>query len=79
MKVYVVLDNIIGKKPRVFSNFKKAKEFCKKETESYLIFAPEEQEDIGDLEITNNGIEDLFIIEEITIDNDADYEWGNIK
>ena len=40
---------------------------------------PEEQEDIGDLEITDNGIEDLFFIEEITIDNNADYEWGNIK
>ena len=37
---------------------------------------PEEQEDIGDLEITDNGIEDLFFIEETTIDNDADYEWG---
>lgn len=55
---------------------KKQKTFVKKEKESYLIFAPEEQEDIGDLEITDNGIEDLFFIEEITIDNDADYEWG---
>ena len=76
MKVYVVLDNIMGSEPRVFSSLKKAKEFCKKEIESYLIFAPEEQEDIGVLEITDNGIEDLFIIEEITIDNDTDYKWG---
>lgn len=60
----------------VFQVLKKQKNFCKKEKESYLIFAPEEQEDISDLEITDNGIEDLFIIEEITIDNDTDYEWG---
>lgn len=76
MKVYIVLDNIMGSEPRCFSSLEKAKNFCKKEKESYLIFAPEEQENIGDLEITDNGIEDLFIIEEITIDNDTDYEWG---
>ena len=76
MKVYVVLDNIMGSEQRCFSSLEKAKNFCKKEKESYLIFAPEEQEDIGVLEITDNGIEDLFIIEEITIDNDTDYKWG---
>ena len=69
----------MGNEPRVFSSLEKAKDFCKKEKESYLIFSPEKQEDIGVLEITNNGIEDLFIIEEITIDNNDDYEWGNIK
>ena len=37
MKVYVVLDNIMGSEPRCFSSLEKAKNFCKKEKESYLI------------------------------------------
>ena len=74
MKVYVVLDNIMGSEPRCFSSLEKAKNFCKKEKESYLIFAPEAEE-INNSKIIDEEIEDLFIIKEVIIDNNISYEW----
>ena len=76
MKVYVVLENIMGSEPKVFSSLERAKKFCKKQKENYLVFTSEEKENIGGLEVTTEGIEDLFIITEIILDNNADYEWG---
>ena len=77
MKVYVVLDNIMGSKPRCFSSLEKAKEFCKKETESYLVFALEAEE-INNSKTIDEKIEDLFIIKEVIIDNNISYEWEKI-
>lgn len=67
----------MGNAKSFFSSLEKAKNFCKKEKESYLVLAPEAEE-INNSKIIDEKIEDLFIIKEVIIDNNISYEWEKI-
>ena len=75
MMVFVVLDNVTGSTPRVFSTLEKAKQFCYQQKECYLDFAPNVREELGDFEVTDEGCEDLFLIEKMIVDNNSNYNW----
>lgn len=75
MKMFVVLDNVMGSAPRVFSTLEKAKQFCSQQKECYFNFAPDIRDEFGDFEITDKGCEDIFLIEKVIVDDNSDYNW----
>ena len=76
MKVFVVLDNFTGSAPRVFSTLDKAKLFCETQKKHYFHFYPNDPSFFDDnVEITDKGFADLFIIQSAWVDDYSNYEW----
>lgn len=76
MMMFVVLDNVTGNAPRVFSTLEKAKQFCYQQKEYFFNFTPDVRDEFGDFEITDEGCEDIFLIEKVIVDDDSDCNWS---
>ena len=76
MKMFVVLDNTVGEAPRVFSTLEKAKQFCETQKKHYLDLVPEDEGLYDDnVEVTEEGFSDVFIIKPAEVDDYSDYDW----
>ena len=76
MMMFVVLDNTVGEAPRVFSTLEKAKLFCETQKKHYLDLVPEDECLYDDnVEVTEEGFSDVFIIKPAEVDDYSDYDW----
>ena len=76
MKMFVVLDNAGGEAPRVFSTLEKAKLFCEAQKKHYFDLVPENAcLDDDNVEVTEEGFSDVFIIKPAEVDDYSDYDW----
>lgn len=76
LKMFVVLDNAGGEAPRVFSTLEKAKQFCETQKKHYLDLVPENECLYDDnVEVTEEGFSDVFLIKPAEVDDYSDYDW----
>lgn len=76
MRVFVVFDNVSGEAPRVFSTLDKAKFFCETQKEHYFDLYPAESCFYdGDIEVTEKGFADWFLIESAEVDDYSNYDF----
>lgn len=76
MRVFVVFDNVSGEAPRVFSTLDKAKFFCETQKEHYFDLFPEDKCWVDDdVEVTEEGFTDMFLIQSAEIDDYSNYDF----
>lgn len=71
MRMFVVLDNVMGSVPRIFSTLEKAKQFCYRQKECFLKITSKA------FETTDEECENLFIIQSVWVDDCSDYDWDD--